>query len=97
MAQEAFRIGCERLGTAAEGLYAEKETAEVAFKQETALLAEKQRKIDEAEALRPVVLPDGPVGDHLDEPGFPRAPGNETDALAVFLVLEIHAFKNDPS
>ena len=53
MAQEAFRIGCERLGTAAEGLYAEKETAEVAFKQEMALLAEKQRKIDEAEALRP--------------------------------------------
>ena len=53
LAQEAFRIGCERLGTAAEGLYAEKETAEVAFKQETALLAEKQRKIDEAEALRP--------------------------------------------
>ena len=53
LAQEAFRIGCERLGTAAEGLYAEKETAEVAFKQEMALLAEKQRKIDEAEALRP--------------------------------------------
>ena len=53
LAQEAFRTGCERLGTAAEGLYAEKETAEVAFKQETALLAEKQRKIDEAEALRP--------------------------------------------
>ena len=53
LAQEAFRIGCERLGTAAEGLHAEKETAEAAFKQETALLAEKQRKIDEAEALRP--------------------------------------------
>ena len=53
MAQEAFRIGCERLGTAAEGLHAEKETAEAAFKQEMALLAEKQRKIDEAEALRP--------------------------------------------
>ena len=53
LAQEAFRTGCERLGTAAEGLYAEKETAEVAFKQETALLAEKQRRIDEAEALRP--------------------------------------------
>ena len=53
LAQEAFRIGCERLGTAAEGLYAEKETAEVAFKQEMALLAEKQRRIDEAEALRP--------------------------------------------
>lgn len=53
LAQEAFRTGCERLGTAAEGLYAEKETAEVAFKQEIALLAEKQRRIDEAEALRP--------------------------------------------
>ncbi|MEI3506638.1 MAG: hypothetical protein V8Q32_04005 [Anaerotignum faecicola] len=52
-AQEAFRTGCERLGTAAEGLHAEKETAEAAFKQEMALLAEKQRKIDEAEALRP--------------------------------------------
>ena len=53
LAQEAFRIGCERLGTAAEGLYAEKETAEVVLKQEMALLAEKQRRIDEAEALRP--------------------------------------------
>lgn len=53
LAQEAFRIGCERLGTAAEGLHAEKETAEAALKQEMALLAEKQRKIDETEALRP--------------------------------------------
>ncbi len=33
--------------------FAEKETAEVAFKQEMVLLAEKQRRIDEAEALRP--------------------------------------------
>lgn len=52
-AQETFRTGCEKLGLLAEGLLAEQETAEAALKQETALLAEKQKKIEETEALRP--------------------------------------------
>ena len=52
-AQETFRTGCEKLGLLAEELQTAQETAAAALQQEEALLAEKQRKIDETEALRP--------------------------------------------
>ena len=52
-AQETFRMGCEKLGLLADTLQAELETAEAALQQETALLTEKQKRIDEVERLRP--------------------------------------------
>ena len=51
--QENFRTGCEKLGISAERLQTEMETADAACKQEETVLADKQKKIDEIEGLRP--------------------------------------------